>query len=520
MADGTVDRSAQILADREPPAGLTEAFWRYERALMADDVPTLDALFAPGEDTLRGDADGLLVGHDAIAAFRRGRRGAPARQVAVVHVRVLDERTALLMAELVPATGGRGQQTQLWRRSEAGWQVAAAHVSGPRPAIDPRIWRVVGTPLVRGSASGLLASRGVAVKDLFAVEGQRIGAGVPEWFEGAPVERTTARAVQALLDAGADVTGVARTDEFAYSMAGVNPHFGTPPNGRVPGGLPGGSSSGPASAVALGQAAIGLGTDTGGSIRVPASYQGLWGLRTTHGRVPRDGLLALAPTFDTVGWLTRDPETLATCARVSAPGAARTELGDRVVVAPALLEGLGDAIEGAFRDGVARLAAEGRLLPPETVDLARVDEAREAFRVVQAAEAWALHGPWLRSHPDAVVGAVAERFRIAAAVTPDETTRAREALAACRRTFASALGDAVLLLPSAASPAPSTAAPAAAVDLMRRRTLRLTCVAGVLGAPALSVPLLEVGGAPLGLCLVGPRDADDALVDLGARLVR
>ena len=155
----------------------------------------------------------------------------------------------------------------------------------PEPA-DPSVWRETGAPLVAGRPGGPLAGLRVAVKDLFAARrppGRSRGPGLPG---RGPPEARTASTVTALLDAGADVTGIARTDEFAYSIAGANPHYGTPPNAAVPGALPGGSSNGPASAVGLGQADIGLGTDTGGSIRVPASYQGLWGLRTTHGRVP------------------------------------------------------------------------------------------------------------------------------------------------------------------------------------------------------------------------------------------
>ena len=146
----------------------------------------------------------------------------------------------------------------------------------PEPGgTDGRIWRVTGSPLVAGRrpANGTrpLDGETVAVKDLFAVAGQPIGAGVPAYLAEATVQPVSAPAVQALLDAGADVVGIAQTDEFAYSIAGANPHYGTPPNPAVPGGLPGGSSSGPASAVALGQASIGLATDTAGSVRVPAS---------------------------------------------------------------------------------------------------------------------------------------------------------------------------------------------------------------------------------------------------------
>jgi Asp-tRNA(Asn)/Glu-tRNA(Gln) amidotransferase A subunit family amidase len=509
MPDFEVDDTAPVSADGELP-GLLDAFWRYERALMADDVPLLDALFAPGPGTMRGDANGLLVGHDAIAAFRRGRGGAPKRRIAAVHVRVLGEDAAAVVAELAPVAGGRGQQTQVWRRGPSGWQVLVAHVGGPVPAVDPRIWREVGTPLVRGAGRGPLAGRRVAVKDLFALAGRRIGAGVPAYLDDAGVETRTAPAVQALLDAGGDVTGIAHTDEFAYSIAGANPHYGTPPNGRVPGALPGGSSSGPASAVALGQADVGLATDTGGSIRVPASYQGLWGLRTTHGRVAREGLLPLAPSFDTVGWLTRDRATLAACSRVSAIGAPAVAAPGRFAVAPGLLAGLDPDVRAAF----AAWCAEH--VEADEVGLGDVAAAQEAFRVLQAAEAWSVDGAWLTAHPDAVSGAVAARFRAAAAITEDDAARARDAIEAHRSRFAGALDGAILLLPSAASVAPQATADAAAIDAVRVQTLRLTCVAGILGAPALSAPLLELDGDPLGVCLVGPRDSDDALIHLAA----
>ena len=500
---------AAVSADGPLPEGLLDAFWTYETALMADDVPTLDALFADGPATLRGDASGLLVGHDAIAAFRRGRGGAPKRRIAAVHVRVLEGDTAAVVAVLAPLSGGRGQQTQVWRRGPAGWQVLVAHVANPAPAIDPRIWREVGTPLLAGSGSGPLSGEQVAVKDLFAIAGHRIGAGVPAQLADAPIETVTAPAVQVLLEAGADVLGIARTDELAYSIAGANLHYGTPPNARVPGGLPGGSSNGPASAVALGQADIGLATDTGGSIRVPASYQGLWGLRTTHDRVARGGLLPLAPSFDTVGWLTRDRALLAACSRVSAIGAPAVAAPERFVIAPALVADLAAPVREVFMAWASGVETS-------VVDLGDVSAAQEAFRVVQAFEAWEADGPWLTAHPDAVSGAVATRFRAAAAITVGDVARARDDLAAHRERFERVLAGTILLLPSAASIAPQSTADATSIDAVRLQTLRLTCVAGILGAPALSAPLLEVAGAPLGVCLVGPRHSDDALIHLAA----
>lgn len=164
----------------DPPTGLLDAVRAYEQALGTDDLDALDRLFAPGADTLRGDAAGLLVGHDRIAAFRGTRGGAPARLLVELHVRAVDDDHALVVAVTELLRGGRGQQTQLWERTPAGWVVAAAHVHAPAPAFDTRVWRVLGDPLVPGATEGPLARCTVAVKDLFAVAGQPIGAGNPD----------------------------------------------------------------------------------------------------------------------------------------------------------------------------------------------------------------------------------------------------------------------------------------------------------------------------------------------------
>ena len=253
---------------------------------------------------------GLLVGHDAISAFRGARGGVPARTIERVEYRPLGPDAALLVSVSRYLGGGTGLQTQVWERIDGRWLITAAHVTPRAQALDRSVWRTVGDPLYQGAWEGPLVGLNVAVKDLFAIKGYRIGAGNPTFLDEARAETTTAPAVGDLLRGGASLRGIARTDEFAYSIAGDNVHYGTPPNGAVPGALPGGSSSGPASAVATGQAEVGLATDTAGSVRVPASYQGLWGLRTTHGLVPRQGLLPLAQSFDTVGWLTRDGATL------------------------------------------------------------------------------------------------------------------------------------------------------------------------------------------------------------------
>jgi amidase len=161
-----------------------------------------------------------------------------------------------------------------------------------------------------GAVAGELAGLRLAVKDLFDVAGLPTGAGNPRWLETHPIPANDAPAVARLLRAGASLVGKTVTDELAWSLNGTNIHYGTPYNPAAPGRMPGGSSSGSAAAVAAALADIGLGTDTGGSIRVPASYCGLYGLRPTHARVPREGVVPLAATFDVAGLLCRDAVTL------------------------------------------------------------------------------------------------------------------------------------------------------------------------------------------------------------------
>ena len=496
---------------RPVPDGLVEAFHSYERALMADDVAELDRLFAPGPTTLRGDAAGLLVGHDRISAFRGARGGAPKRVLKQTHVQVIDDDHALVVAVTELARGGRGQQTQLWARTDDGWKVSAAHVSVPPPALDTRVWRVVGNPLLPGAPGGPLAGESVAVKDLFAVAGQRVGAGNPAWLAGAPVEDANARSVQALLDAGADVVGVARTDELAYSLAGTNAHYGTPPNPRAPYRISGGSTSGPATAVSLGQATIALGTDTGGSVRVPGAYQGLFGIRTTHDAVDRTGLLPLAPSFDTVGWLARSASLLRRVSDVLLPD---EPPGDRTTGAPVLMTAFVSQAEPDVAEAVGSFAA-GLGLARDDHAFGRLDEWRAAFQTWQAWEAWRAHGEWLTTRLDTLGDDVRGRFAHAAGIDEPTATRARTLLDDARGRVLDVVGDRVLVLPSASSVAPL---PGAGLQAVREATLRLTCVAGIGGLPALTLPLTTRTGLPCGVCLVAAPGRDRDLLHLAESL--
>lgn len=388
-------------------------------------------------------------------------------------------------------------------------------MTGPRVGTDPRVWRVVGDPLVPGSGEGPLVGERVAVKDLYAVAGHAIGAGNPTWLDAAEAEPTSAWAVQRLLDAGAEVAGIAHTDEFAYSLAGTNAHYGVPPNPRAPGRISGGSSSGSASAVSLGQATIGLGTDTGGSVRVPAAYQGLWGIRTSHGAVPVEGLLPLAPSFDAVGWLTGDASVLRRVGEVLLPPTeSAPSLHEQLVLVPALL-----AISDTdVAETVDRWALE-RDAGAVTWSLPDLGQWLAAFQRVQAWEAWRSDGAWLGERLESLGPDVRGRFETASRITAAEVAREREALVRARTEIREMVGDRVLVLPSASSLAPE-AGPRLAENLqaVRDATMRLTCVAGIGGLPAVSVPLSTAAGLPCGACLVAGPGRDRDLLALAERI--
>src|SRR5215468_9547236 len=195
-----------------------------------------------------------------------------------------------------------------------------AFVPGPRAQLE-------------STASGPLDGLTFVVKDLIDVEGHVTGAGNPDWAARQAPAATSAPVVERLLRAGATLVGRTVTDELAFSLEGENHHYGTPVNPRAPERLPGGSSSGSAVAVAAGLADLGLGTDTGGSVRVPASFCGLYGWRPSHGRVSMDGVVRFAPSYDTVGLLARDAGRLQLAAQCLLGTPAATASGHRLLLA-------------------------------------------------------------------------------------------------------------------------------------------------------------------------------------------
>ncbi|MER8564574.1 amidase [Mesorhizobium sp. M0924] len=375
---------------------------------------------------------------------------------------------------------------------------------------------------VANAELGPLAGLRLAVKDIYDVAGYRTGCGNPVKFDEAHAASSTAPAVQVILDAGARFIGKTQTDEFAFSLMGQNAHFPFPVNPAAPDRVTGGSSSGSAAAVAGKLADIAAGSDTGGSIRAPASFCGLIGLRTTHGRISLEGTMKLAPSFDTFGWFADDIETYETIGKLLLgrdphPYPLTRPLSIRWL--DAFVAGPAEAAEYA---GMRALAAGlvGEPAPVEYSFASFPDELYWCFRRLQAAEAWQQHGAWIISGERDLGPGVEERFGFGRTI--DEKTARAEAVR--RLTFRSELAallgqDGFLVLPTVPGPAPLVKSEPQQLQAYRERALHLLCLSGLSGFPQITLPLGSVDGAPFGLSLLGPPGSDIALIRLGRRIL-
>jgi amidase len=372
---------------------------------------------------------------------------------------------------------------------------------------------------LRGAATGPLAGLTAVVKDMYAIAGERTGGGNPDWLAQAKPAAEHCTVVTNLLAAGATITGKTICDEFFYSVAGMNAHYGTPANIRGPARIPGGSSSGSAAATAAGVCDFALGSDTGGSVRIPASLCGLYGIRTTHGRIGTAGVMDMSPSFDTVGWFAASAGVFRKVGGVLLGGAAVAGPVQNLLIAD---DGMAEAdapVAALLNDALAAMA--GALPKPQHVRIAPdgFDIWRDAVRVIQAYEIWRVYGRFVEDkHPRFGPG-VAERMQAASKITEAEAEAARKVMAAARESIRATIKPGtVVALPSAPCIAPRIDTPAAEMDAYRTRVMRLTCTAGLGGLPQVSIPAGTVAGCPVGLSLIGWAGGDEALLDIAVTL--
>jgi amidase len=374
---------------------------------------------------------------------------------------------------------------------------------------------------VAGAAQGPLAGLTVAVKDMYDIAGTRTGGGNPDWLEAHPPATAHAAAVRRLLERGATVIGKTVCDEFFFSVTGANAHYGTPVNPRAPGRLPGGSSSGSASATAAGACDFALGSDTGGSVRVPAAFCGLYGIRPTHGRIDVTGAMPMAPSFDVPGWFASGPGVFRRIgeALVDA-GGVRANLRKLMIVDDAFAEADADVAQ-LLRAAIEAMASDLPSPVHDAIAPQGLDLWRDSFRIIQAREIWGIYGPFVEKHRPKLGPGIRERMEFAATVSERDADMARQEQKRAREHIRALVEPgAVLALPTAPCIALRLDTSAEELESFRVRVMRLTCIAGVSGLPQVTLPVGSVSGCPIGLSFIGWHGADEALLDLAVKLAR
>lgn len=370
-----------------------------------------------------------------------------------------------------------------------------------------------------GAPEGPLAGLTFAAKDLFDVAGFVTGAGNPDWLRTHEPATKTAPAVQAVVDAGATLVGKTHMDELAFSINGENAHYGTPVNSRAPGRIPGGSSSGSASVVAGEVVDFALGSDTGGSVRIPASYCGTCGFRPSHGRISLAGVVPLAPSFDTVGWFAGKASVLERVGRVLLADSSERSRPRRLLLADDAFAMADASVRSALQPAVDGLADMIGATVHVTLSGKGLEEWMLAFRILQGREIWTSHGDWIRRVGPSFGPGVKERFEWVATIDAGSIARAepvREEVSA-RLDGLLAEGE-VLCLPTAPTIAPLKDTPPQELGSVRDRIMALTCIAGLACLPQVSLPVGAIEGCPVGLSLMARRASDVTLLEVARDL--
>lgn len=372
---------------------------------------------------------------------------------------------------------------------------------------------------LKGAAAGPLSGLDFGAKDVFDVAGHISGCGNPDWLATHSPATATAPAVARLLEAGADLAGKTHTDELTYSLMGENAHYGTPVNVNAPGRIPGGSSSGSAAAAAGGLVDFTIGTDCGGSVRLPASFCGLYGFRPSHGRITLEGCMPLASSFDTFGWFARDPAMLARVGEVLLEETPRAMRPKRLLIAEDVFTAAGADVTAALGGALEKLrdfvgAEQNAVIAGDGLAV-----CFQTFRTLQGAEIWANHREWIeRVQPNFGPG-VRERFAWAATVSTADVAEAKKRREMFAERVHNMLSDgSVLCLPTAPGIAPERGALGEVLDDFRARAMELLCTAGLAGLPQITLPLASMDNCPLGFSLVGRRGSDMELLTLAEDL--
>lgn len=379
------------------------------------------------------------------------------------------------------------------------------------------------------TSAGELDGLTVAIKDVMDIAGTTTGFGQPDWLASHPPAKSNAIVVDRMIDNGATVIGRTLSDELSYSLSGENAHYGTPVNPADSSRVAGGSSSGSVVAVAAELADIAIGTDCAGSVRLPASYCGVLGMRPSHGAVSAVGVIPFAPSFDTVGWFARSATNLQKAGRVLLDIAETEVQPSRLLIARDCFDLVEQEISTALQQPAARVAkqfaekAEITVAPQSTGANVQdnLSPFMECFRTIQGYEIWQNLGDWIEQHNPSLGPGIDERVTAAKGVTAEQAEAANQYRHTIQQHLDALIkpGD-VLCLPTSPRVAPLKGTSTDTLEVTYRyQAICLLSIAGLGGLPEVTLPLGTSNGLPVGLSLVGARGTDHMLLALAKNIM-
>jgi len=379
---------------------------------------------------------------------------------------------------------------------------------------------------IQTSPDGKLENLTFAVKDLLDIEGMVTGGGNPDWMRTHGVASSNCAAVQSILAEGACLVGKTLTDELAFSLDGLNMHYPIPHNPNFPGSIPGGSSSGSASAVANNACDFALGTDTAGSIRVPSAYCGIYGMRPTHGSISLQGTIPLGTTFDTIGWMSRSLDLM---------NRAGSVLLSEEILQPKMQQ------VSLFQDGLSILEPKWHPCILEKwqliSDLCRkfdfeqdrrfdlkdefftLEMLSEWFNHARGFEAWKAHGDWFKHVRPNMSAAIKQRFESCANGSQVDYNAALSRRDNCITAINQKLSRTFLFLPTVCNAPPSVDASESELSENRKANILLNSLASFCGLPQVTIPYnisptSDKGSNKFAFSLLGRRGSDMQLLAL------
>lgn len=370
--------------------------------------------------------------------------------------------------------------------------------------------------------SGILSGLTFAAKDVFDIADHVTSWGNPTWAKLQPKAVVNAIVVDQLLTAGARFIGKTITSEFTFDLLGNNYFYGIPVNPKAPDRLPGGSSNGSASAVACELVDFALGTDTGGSIRVPASYCGVWGYRPSHDRISVSGIPVFAPSFDTAGILANNADVLIKAATVllGKTAISKNSSDVKVYLLEDMLALCDEEVCNASTKVINQFIFEKINLPKITHQKINYEWLFETFNFLQWSEINNSLGAWVAHNKPELGPVTAKNLELTQTV---DRSKIQSAIIK-REWFATVLNEFlnnhnILCMPTTPTLAPKPGSIPAdrRIGTFFPRTIAFTAIAGLARLPQISIPLAEVNGVPVGISFIAAQGNDELLLDFCRR---